>query len=78
MLSLGRVNRALDLVRSGKVVVDTKTLDRLLNIYIDVHSTEFFDEKDMDLVKKVEHEGHLNGTYSRRTARTGGNEVLRH
>lgn len=61
MLSLGKVNRALDLVRSGKVVVNDIALNRLLSIYIDVHSTEFFNEIDSDLIEQIESKGHLNG-----------------
>lgn len=71
MLSLGRVNRALDFVRSGKVVVNDAALDRLLNIYIDVHSTEFFNEIDADLIEQIEAKGHLNGKKVGRDSRAG-------
>lgn len=54
MLSLGRVNRALDFVRTGKVVVNGHTLNRLLSIFVDVHSTEFFNETDLELIQAVE------------------------
>jgi hypothetical protein len=61
MLSLGRVNRALDFVRSGKVAVDGRALNRLLNIYIDAHVTESFDNNDVYLIEQIEAKGVKHG-----------------
>lgn len=67
MLSLGRVNRALDYVRAGKVLVNDAALNRLINIYVDVHATEFFNEADLELIQAVEVSGNeYDRTHCRR------------
>jgi hypothetical protein len=76
MLSLGRVNRALDFVRTGKVSVNEAALNRLLSIFVDVHSTEFFNELDLELIQAIEISGNEHGsTYCRRETK-GSHRVL--
>lgn len=71
MLSLGRVDRALNLVRSGHVFVSGRVLNRLLSIYVDAHSNEFFTENDIALVKQIELKGLMHGQTIGRDSRAG-------
>lgn len=57
MLTLSRVSRAFDLVRSGRVIVNGYTLNKLCKLYLDAHSTEFFANEDEMLVSLVEAKG---------------------
>jgi hypothetical protein len=72
MLSLGRVDRALNLVRTGKVLVNDKALNRLLSIYVDVHSTEYFNDMDLELIEAIEITGNeYDRNHSRRETNRG-------
>lgn len=71
MLSLGRVDRALDFVRSGLVTVDDKALNRLLSIYIDAHVTESFNDNDVYLIEQIETKGIKHDTNFGRNAGVG-------
>lgn len=77
MLSLGRVTGALDAVRSGKVIVNDRALNRLLSVFVDVHSTEFVNELDLELIEAIEILGNTNDSYSRPNSRGSDYQLLR-
>lgn len=77
MLSLGRVTGALDAVRSGKVIVNDRALNRLLSVFVDVHSTEFVNELDLELIEAIEILGNTNDSYSRSNSRGSDYQLLR-